>query len=98
MVASMTNISLVPYEMIATGLPTIDFIDGSYKSFMDEDTAILISLDYRDLVNKLEYYINNPQSLQKMQVRAFHRIEKLSWNNSCEQFWQILCKIVKHEN
>ena len=31
MTASMSNISLVPYEMLATGLPLVEFRNGSYK-------------------------------------------------------------------
>ena len=33
MTASMSNISLVPYEMLATGLPLVEFRNGSYKFF-----------------------------------------------------------------
>ncbi len=32
-VASMTNISLVPYEMLAMGLPIVEFKDGSFPFF-----------------------------------------------------------------
>ena len=31
MVASLTNISLVPYEMLATGLPIIEFKEGTFN-------------------------------------------------------------------
>jgi hypothetical protein len=31
MVASMSNISLVPYEMLSTGLPVIEFMDGTFE-------------------------------------------------------------------
>jgi glycosyltransferase involved in cell wall biosynthesis len=34
MVASMSNVSLVPYEMLATGLPLIEFEDGTFPYFL----------------------------------------------------------------
>lgn len=90
MVASMTNISLVPYEMIAAGLPIIEFKDGSYESFLGDDTAILTSLDYHDLANQLLEMFKDSARIQNMQKRAMERISDLTWDNTCEQFLGIL--------
>lgn len=90
MVASMTNISLVPYEMIAAGLPIIEFKDGSYESFLGDDTAILTSLDYHDLTNQLLEMLKDSSKIKKMQNSAINRISGLTWNNTCDQFWKIL--------
>ncbi|MBP5159919.1 MAG: glycosyltransferase family 1 protein, partial [Lachnospiraceae bacterium] len=49
MVASMSNISLVPYEMHAAGLPVIEFADGTYTYFFGEDSALLTRVGERDI-------------------------------------------------
>lgn len=91
MVASMTNISLVPYEMLASGLPLIEFKDGSYKDFMDEDTALLIDYNYMTLVNGILDFIDNPYKLEMMHNKAYEQLKELSWKKTCNQFWDIIC-------
>lgn len=91
MVASMTNISLVPYEMIASGLPVIEFVDGSYKSFLGDDTAILLeSFEYRELVNAIMHYKNNTDELVLLCEKARERIQNLSWDETGGEFYKIL--------
>lgn len=91
MVASMTNISLVPYEMIASGLPVIEFADGSYTSFLGDDTAILLEgFDYRELVNAIMHYKNSTNELSLLCEKARARIKDLSWDKTGEAFYEIL--------
>ncbi len=85
-VASLTNISLVPYEMIATGLPVIEFEDGTFKYFFKENSCILVSFDYKDLIKKIEDSINNPAKIEEMTIFARKQIEELSWTKSALQF------------
>lgn len=90
MVASMTNISLVPYEMIATGLPVIEFEEGSFCDFFPQDTAILTDFNDEVLYQKFLECIKNPERLEKMTEKAFRYIQNLSWENSVTQFYNIL--------
>jgi hypothetical protein len=90
MVASMSNISLVPYEMLATGLPLIEFQDGTFPYFFPEDSAILIGLSYKDLYSKLKNAIDNPASIIKMQDTAKEYLDTLSWAKTASQFGDII--------
>lgn len=86
MTASMSNISLVPYEMLATGLPLIEFRTGSYRFFLGEDTALLIDFDYKELADKIIEAVNSPEILKLMHQKAEEKLGQLSWKNTCEQF------------
>lgn len=90
MVASMTNISLVPYEMIATGLPVIEMQDGSFSSFFPSNSALLIDYNYKTLVEKIEESLKNPEILEKTSKNAFKAIENLSWEKTAAEFSDIL--------
>lgn len=90
MVASMSNISLVPYEMLATGLPLIEYEDGTFPYFFPENSAILTSLSYKDLYGKLKEAIRNPQILEDMHNTAENYLQSLSWEKSAKQFSEIL--------
>lgn len=95
MVASMSNISLVPYEMLATGLPLIEYKDGSFSDFMGTDTAILTDLNYKKLTNDIVECIKNPDKLEVMHKNVTQELGSLSWEKTCEQFYNILLGIVE---
>ena len=90
MVASITNISLVPMEMHSCGLPLIEFYDGSYRFFLGEDTAILIDYDYKSLSKKILYYISHPNELEEMNEKARKSFQHCTWTNTCNQFKKIV--------
>lgn len=92
MVASLTNISLVPYEMIASNLPIIEFEEGTFKFFFEEDSAILTSFDYKELSDKLYNMIKNPKKIENMTEKAYSQIKNLSWEKSAKQFESIMKK------
>ena len=93
MCASMTNISLVPFEMIATGLPVIEFENGSFPFFFPADSAILTDFNAHTLAEKLEDFIKHPQKIKDMMKIAHTHIRRLSWDNSIEEFDEILMHI-----
>ncbi|MFQ6803472.1 MAG: hypothetical protein ACLRT5_00125 [Lachnospiraceae bacterium] len=93
MVASMSNISLVPYEMIAIGLPVIEFSEGSYADFLPEDSAILIDFNYKSLVDAIENALNHPQQIEEMTRKASTAISSLSWERTGKEFVDILHEI-----
>ncbi len=90
MVASMSNISLVPYEMLATGLPLIEFEDGTFPYFFPENSALLTSLSYLDLYHSLKEVLAKPQLLQDMHDTADGYLKSLSWEKTANQFSDIL--------
>lgn len=95
MVASMSNVSLVPYEMLATGLPLIEFEDGTFPYFFPENSAILTSISYKDLYHKMKEAILNPSILEEMHMNSKKHLETLSWDKTAKQFSDILEKLPK---
>jgi glycosyltransferase involved in cell wall biosynthesis len=92
LVASLTNISLVNYEMILSGLPVIDFADGSAPTFFTEEEMIFLDLNINDLFEKIIYYTDHQDELNQMLVNAQSKIinNKLTWENSAKQFNNLL--------
>lgn len=94
-VAPLTNISLVPYEMLSTNLPIFEFEDGSYPDFLGHDTAMLIDLDYRHFADKIIGLLNEPKILKKQIENADKVLSSLSWKTTGTQFADILLSIEK---
>lgn len=95
MCASITNISLVPYEMLATGLPLIEFKEGSFEYFFKDESAILIDFSGKDLKNKILESLNNIEILKQRNENTRRVLKTLSWENSGEQFIKIIESLKK---
>lgn len=94
MVASMSNISLVPYEMHAAGLPVIEFSDGSYPYFFGKETALFTNVGEKDISEQLLYAIDNPEALKKMDEKAQNVLKDLSWERTGKEFYSVLKGII----
>jgi glycosyltransferase involved in cell wall biosynthesis len=85
-VSSMTNISLVPYEMIACGLPVVEMADGSAPDFFPPGTMIFAQSLPSDFCDKIEYYIDHQDELSGVATAARSFIEGRTWQRSAAQF------------
>ncbi|MCR5829370.1 MAG: glycosyltransferase family 1 protein [Lachnospiraceae bacterium] len=92
MVASMSNISLVPYEMHATGLPLIEFREGTYPFFFPDDTALLASINDRDIAAMLLEAIKDPARIKERNEKARKHMQGLSWERTGDEFYEIIHK------
>jgi glycosyltransferase involved in cell wall biosynthesis len=88
--ASMSNISLVPYEMLGSGLPLIEFADGTFPYFFSGDCAILTGLSAEDLYSKLMSAISDPRQMARRSETARIMLRRLSWRKTAEQFRDII--------
>ncbi len=96
-VASMSNISLVPYEMLASGLPLVEFEDGTFSYFFPDNSAILTSIDPDDLYKQLRADLKEPWRLKERSDIAMAHIETLGWEKTGKQFYDIFQKIIKEK-
>ena len=82
MVASITNISLVSVEMMASGLPIIEFEKGSFTSFFDSKYAILTDFNVKELYKKIENVLKNPSMIEIHMVEVQRKLSDLSWKKN----------------
>ena len=90
MVASMSNISLVPYEMLSAGLPVIEFEDGTFPEFFPEGSATLVGLSGEVLAEKIWGLLQEPEKLKEQLARAYGYMDGLGWEKSAGQFARIV--------
>lgn len=90
-VASMSNISLVPYEMLSSGLPVIEAQDGTFPYFFKEPAAILMNFSAADLYEKIKKAMNTEGYIEKLMENAKNQMEGLSWHKTAVQFAEAIC-------
>lgn len=85
-VGSMTNVSLVPYEMIASGLPVVEFKDGSFSSFFSEKSSLLVETLPGSLCNRIINLRVNPEELNAALSNAQQELHSKTWEKTARQF------------
>lgn len=85
-VASLSNISLVNFEMAAAGLPVIDLQGGSAPAFFDDSEMSFIPPTPKALFDRIEYLRAHPSELEAISAKAMAKVQKVSWERSAQQF------------
>jgi hypothetical protein len=85
-VASYSNISLITYEMLASGLPVVEFKDGSAPTFFDDKQLILSETNPADFVAKVLYYLDHQKELEDMLTNAQRSLLEKTWERSAKSF------------
>lgn len=89
-VFSYTNISLVTLEMIASGCPVVEVIDGSFTTFFSEDSAILVDSYPKDFVRKIIYYMDHPEERLRIVQNALRLVKNRTWEITAKEFNRLL--------
>lgn len=97
-VASFTNISLVNYEMIAMGLPVMDYQSGSAPDFFTDDTMLFLSHETDGMYKTVQSLIADPHCLDAMVLNAQKHIKDKTWESTAHQFAAVLQSLHKADN
>jgi glycosyltransferase involved in cell wall biosynthesis len=68
---STTNPSLVPFEMMACGLPVVDLdINNNEVNYGGRDNCVLASANPRDIADKVYSVLDNPKKAEELVLRG----------------------------
>ncbi|QAA23485.1 glycosyltransferase family 4 protein [Sporolactobacillus terrae] len=90
---SMTNFSLVPYEMMSSGLPVIDFYEGTGLSFMPKQCALFCHLDEESLFQTLHDAIHSPERITNTVQHAQAHLTAVTWKDTLSDFMEVINRL-----
>lgn len=90
LVASFTNISYVTFEMIASGLPVVEFSEGSAPYFFNSDELIFSDSNPFDFSRNIIHYIDHQDELNSLLERSQEAIKQRTWETSARRFYEII--------
>lgn len=76
---SMTNFSLVPFEMMSCGLLLIDFEEGTGQDFIPDDCYWYTSFNEYDLAELFEKIYCEPRKLERKTNHAKNYLNQITW-------------------
>ncbi|WP_279167525.1 rhamnosyltransferase WsaF family glycosyltransferase [Pseudoalteromonas distincta] len=84
-VFSLTNYSLVPQEMMACGLPIIEFDCESTRAIYPEN-AVTFAGPTPDLIkDKIKFLLKSPEKRKKQSKAALDWVEQFSWEGAAKK-------------
>ncbi len=87
---SMTNFSLVPFEMMSTGLPFIDFYEGTGRYFIPDHCCFYTHFDEQELADLFTHLLQNPNLLSKTVENATNHLHSITWDKTLKDILTIL--------
>lgn len=87
---SMTNFSLVPFEMMSTGLPFIDFIEGTGNLFVPKNCCFYTQFNEFEVAKILRQALKNVQQLFQMTANVKKYLSQISWQKTEDNFLKVL--------
>ncbi|MBA1435071.1 glycosyltransferase [Bombilactobacillus bombi] len=90
---SMTNFSLVPFEMMSTGLPFIDFKEGTGRYFIPQNCCFITHFDETELAHLLMQLSQDAVALQKVTTNARQHLHSITWERTFKDILNILTNL-----
>lgn len=90
---SMTNFSLVPFEMMSAGLPLIDFEEGTGQAFIPKNCSLMTRFDETALAQLLYRACQSPKQLAQTVQHAQAHIQNIGWDKTIADFMAILQRL-----
>lgn len=95
---SMTNFSLVPFEMMASGLPFIDFDEGTGASFIPDDCRTHCPMDEYKLSDLLIKMVNNYDSAIDKTMHTYEYLKTISWDKTEKDILNVMQNLENNTN
>jgi glycosyltransferase involved in cell wall biosynthesis len=87
---SATNYSLLPQEMMASGLPVVDLAVDSTQAIYPDDVITLAPPSAAGIANSINQLLNEPPAMLKQANQALEWVQQFSWESAGEAFEQAL--------
>jgi len=94
LVFSLTNCSLVPYEMMGCKLPVVEIKNGSTLTFFRDkkDIITLCDPDPFSIANSIIHLLENKEKRKIIAEKAYEYVKHFNWEKSCKKIEDILYK------
>ena len=97
-VFSGTNYSLIPIEMMASGLPILEFDGENIRSTFPRETIYLTKPAPEDIKKALSFLISNPDRRKAQAKEAINFVKNFSWQDSARSVEKALQKVISNQN
>lgn len=80
LVLSSTNLSLLPMEVMASGSVVVSNVGPNNEWLLNSENSILVECDPLIIADRLEYYLDHKEELEKIKADSKKYIESITWD------------------
>lgn len=92
LVMSTTNLSLMPYEVMASNSVVVSNRGANNEWFLNDENAILTSYDPVEMADTMAYYLEHRELLEEKRKKGFEAVKDTSWEKEAEKIYKLLTK------
>lgn len=97
-IISNTNLSLLPLEVMASNSVAVCSKGENSSWLVNEDNAVMVDYDPILMAEKMAYYLNNKQELEKIRKKGLKFAEATSWEAEAEKVRDALLKGIEADD
>lgn len=92
LVISLTNLSLLPLELMACGCPVVSNRGENVEWLLNDNNAVLSDFDLDEFAEKIFLLLTNKELWKKKRKAGIEFVKESSWKNEAEKMSAILKK------
>ncbi len=92
LVMSTTNLSLMPYEVMASNSVVVSNRGPNNEWFLNDENSILTSYDPVEIADTMAYYLEHKELLEEKRKKGYESVKDTSWEKEAEKVYRLLTK------
>lgn len=97
LVISNTNLSLVPFEVMACNSVAVCSKGANSSWMVNEENSILVDYDPIQIADRMEYYFNHPDELATIRKKGMDFVKGTSWYKEAEKVYASMLKGIEED-
>lgn len=95
LVLSMTNLSLLPMEIMASGSVVVSNQGENNAWMLDDSNAIIVDTDPISMADTMAKFLENKQELEKRRAVGLEYVKQFTWENEIKKVYDFIVKSIE---
>lgn len=95
LVLSMTNLSLLPMEVMASGSVVVSNQGENNSWLLNDQNAILVDTDPLSMAKTMEYYLKHKEELEKRRAEGLAYVKQFTWETEIEKVYRFMVESIE---
>lgn len=90
LVLSMTNLSLLPMEIMASGSVVVSNKGPNNEWLLNDDNAIMVDSEPEEIAEVMAYYLNHKDELSSKRQKGIDYVQKITWQDEIAKVYDFM--------
>ena len=94
LVLSMTNLSLLPMEIMASGSVVVSNKGPNNEWLLNDNNAIMVEAEPKSIATQMAYYFEHPAELQQKREQGIACVNQYTWEDEIRKVYQFMVQSI----